>query len=404
MNIKIKKGLANGTVSAPPSKSYSHRMIICAALAEGKSVLTGFTDSQDILASLDCVKALGATYELDGNKIVVNGIKPQYLENAVFPCRESGSTLRFFIPISIIAGGKVQFTGSTRLIERGISIYENLLGNKGVEFGKTSDAITVNGTLQPGLYEIPGNISSQFISGLLFSLPLLNGDSTIKIIPPVESYSYIDMTIDVLKEFGVVVEKKSQNEFFIKGNQKYLAHDTAIEGDWSNAASLFAFNSIGGDVTVTGLNNESTQGDKICLEYLKKLESENAMDSEIDISNCPDLGPVLFAVAAINHGGNFTGTYRLRIKECDRATAMQEELAKCGIKVDVLENSVIVHNGELKKPAEIISSHNDHRIVMAMALVATKVEASIEQVESINKSFPTYFDTIKSLGVEVENA
>lgn len=402
MNIKIKKGLANGTVSAPPSKSYSHRMIICAALAEGKSVLTGFTDSQDILASLDCINALGATYELEGNKIIVNGRTAKFLEDAVFPCRESGSTLRFFIPISITCGGNVKFTGSTRLIERGISIYEDLLGSKGVGFGKTEDAITVKGSLKPGVYEISGNISSQFISGLLFSLPTLDGDSTIKIIPPVESYSYIDMTIDVLKEFGIVIEKKSKNEFFIKGNQKYLAHDVAIEGDWSNAAALFAFNSIGGNVTVNGLNYESTQGDKVCLELLKKLETENAMDSEIDISNCPDLGPVLFAVAAILNGGKFTGTKRLRIKECDRATAMQEELAKCGIKVDVLENDVIVHKGNLKKPGTIISSHNDHRIVMAGALIASKVEASIEQIESINKSFPTYFETIKALGIETE--
>lgn len=402
MNVTIKKGLANGTVSAPPSKSYSHRMIICAALAEGKSVLTGFTDSQDILASLDCIKALGASYELNGDKIIVNGRTANFLEDAVFPCRESGSTLRFFIPISITAGGNVKFTGSTRLIERGISIYEDLLGSKGVEFGKTSDAISVKGSLKPGLYEIPGNISSQFISGLLFSLPTLDGDSTIKIIPPVESYSYIDMTIDVLKEFGIIIEKKSKNEFFIKGNQKYLAHDTAIEGDWSNAAALFAFNSIGGNVTVNGLNYESTQGDKICLELLKKLESENVMDSEIDISNCPDLGPVLFAVAAILNGGKFTGTKRLRIKECDRATAMQEELAKFGIKVDVLENDVVVHKGNLKKPETIISSHNDHRIVMAGALLATQTEASIEQVESINKSFPTYFETIKSLGIVTE--
>jgi len=404
MNITIKKSKATGTIKAPPSKSFSHRMIICAALAEGKSVLTGFTDSQDILASLDCAKALGADFKIEGDKIYINGRKSAYLEDALLPCRESGSTLRFFIPIAIINGGKIRFTGSEKLIERGIPIYEKLLGERGVKIEKTKDAILVDGKLSGGLYEIPGNISSQFISGLLFSLPTLADDSTIKIIPPVESYPYIEMTIAVLEDFGIKIEKKSQYEFFIKGGQKYKAHDVKIEGDWSNAASLFGFNSIGGNVTVEGLNYSSTQGDKVCLDLLKKLEAEDAEKTEIDISDCPDLGPVLFAVAAAKNGGNFTGTKRLRIKECDRATAMQEELAKFGIKVDVMENSVLIHKGTLTKPAEIISSHNDHRIVMATALLGSVVEATIEQVEAVNKSYPEYFNNIESLGVEVFNA
>lgn len=432
MNVQINKGKAKGTVSAPPSKSYSHRMIICAALATGTSTLTGFSESQDMLATLDCIKNLGATFSIDGSKITITGIgdklaaekKSGGLEGEVpagsatgglegkaadgntsggsessftlFPCRESGSTLRFFIPIALAATSSARFAGTSRLIERGIGVYEELFQNRNITVSKETETIVLNGHLTSGTFELPGNVSSQFISGLMFALPLLEQDSTIKILPPVESAAYIQMTIDVLATFGITIQKKSDTEYFVPGNQKYQPKTCDIEGDWSNAVALFAF---GDEVKVTGLNYQSSQGDKVCLQHIDTLNDNP--ESEIDLANCPDLAPVLFAYAAAHNGGNFTGTARLKIKESDRATVMQEELAKFGIKVDVLENSVKVHKAPLQTPAAHLDSHNDHRIVMAMAYLSSITGGYIECAEAVNKSFPDYFEKLTQLGLEV---
>ena len=369
-------------------------MIICAALAEGESHLSGVAQSDDILATLDCIKALGADCKLCENELTVfGGIKSA--ENKRFPCRESASTLRFFIPLALLSGGQNSFEGSARLIERGAELYEKVLSN--VSFEKHADRITADGQLIAGNYRIQGNISSQYISGLLLALSMLSESSTLEIIPPVESRSYIDMTVDVMKRFGVTVEG-NENKFFIKGNQKYKNDNFSVEGDWSNAAVFYALNSFGNNIEINGLNKNSIQGDRICVELLKKFDGENPV---IDVSDCPDLAPVLFAAAAAKHGAVFTGTKRLRIKESDRAEAMAEELAKFGIKVSVEENTVTVFDGELKAPTQTLNGHSDHRIVMALSMLLTLTGGTLDGTESISKSYPDFFENLEKLGADI---
>lgn len=402
MNVTINPGKLKGRVSAPPSKSYAHRMLICSALAEGKSIIEGISGSQDMLATLDCVSALLSDYVVDKDVVTMEGgYKRKAVEKApVFKCRESGSTLRFFIPIALAFYDKAEFVGTSRLIERGIGIYEDLFKTKGITIEKSLEAISFKGGMTPGEYSVMGNVSSQFITGLLFALPLLDGDSVLKVIPPVESRPYIDITLDVIRRFGIEITEIEENVFRIKGNQHYKSMNEKVEGDWSNAAALLAFNQIGGDIEVEGLNYESRQGDKICVSYLDKLNEDNPV---IDISDCPDLGPVLFATAAAKNGATFTGTKRLRIKESDRATAMKDELIKFGISTEVFDNEVVIHKGKLKKPVEIISGHNDHRIVMACSLLLSITGGEISEAESINKSYPNFFDNLTELGLEVIN-
>lgn len=396
MKVTINKGVATGKISAPPSKSFAHRLIICAALAKGRSCIGGVAQSEDILATLDCIRALGATYRFEGDTVYIDGgIKPS--DGArLFPCRESGSTMRFFIPLALVGGGSARFTGSERLIERGADVYEDVL--KSAEFTKIKNEINIDGKLVGGCYGVRGNISSQYISGLLLALPLLSEPSVLKIIPPVESKNYIDITLAVMSLFGVRVDRISETEFKIEGGQSYKPADAFVEVDWSNSAFYMALNEIGGSVEVGNLNPDSLQGDKVCTRLFKELDNESPL---IDISDCPDLGPILFAVAAAKHGAVFDGTRRLGIKESDRADAMAQELAKFGIKVRVDENSVTVFDGELKKPDEILNGHNDHRIVMALSILLSLTGGTIDGAQAVAKSQPDFFARLQQLGMEV---
>ena len=398
MRVAISPGSAVGTISAPPSKSYAHRLMICAALACGQSTVRGIAESQDMLATLDCIGALGAKWSLDGDSLTVEGSAPSFPDGATFPCRESGSTLRFLMPLAAICGSKAIFTGSERLIGRGVGVYERLFSEKGIELVRVGNAFELRGPLKPGEFRLAGNVSSQFISGLLFALPLLDGDSAIEIIPPVESRPYIEITIDALSRFGIEVRRASENRFEVPGRQSYLPTEAQVEGDWSNAAFLYALNALGGSVEVIGLNGASLQGDRVCLEAFAQLDAENAT---IDIADCPDLGPVLFAVAAARGGATFTGTRRLRIKESDRAAAMTSELAKFGVSCTLEENSVIIGGGGIGFPTEPLRGHNDHRIVMSLALLASLVGGEIEGAEAVSKSYPGFFDDLASLGLEI---
>ncbi len=397
MKIEIKAGKACGSVNAPPSKSFAHRIMICAALASGKSVIDGISESEDMLATLDCITAMGAKCTLSSNRLCIEGIDGRFSGTPEFHCRESGSTLRFLLPVALTSGHGGEFIGAPRLMERGIGIYEDLFSQKGIKLVKDGK-ITVSGNLTSGEYILSGNVSSQFVSGLLFALPLLDGDSTVKIIPPVESRAYIDITAAVEKQFGVEVTETAKNTFFIKGNQKFKAVSTRVEGDWSNAAFLFALNALGGSVTVDGLVKNSLQGDRICTELFKKLD---APDAEIDVSGCPDLAPILFAVAAAKHGARFTGTARLKIKESDRASVMAEELAKFGIKSVLGENEVTVSGG-LTAPTSELYGHNDHRIVMALSVLSIITGGVIDGAQAVRKSYPDFFKTLSRLGTEVK--
>ena len=397
MDVVIRPCTLRGEAKAPPSKSYAHRALICAALA-GSGTVDGIENSQDMGATLDCIRALGAVFEKDGSSVRILSRK-EIKTPQVFSCRESGSTLRFFIPVAAALFESARFEGSARLIERGTGVYEELFSKKGIKLEKSKNGISITGKLTGGEFEIAGNISSQFATGLLFALPLTEDGPVLKITPPVESRPYIDITLDVMKRFGIEITEKEKNVFYIKDGQKYRGAEMQIPGDWSNAAALLAFNSTGGDVNVTGLDYESVQGDRFCVEALKMLEGENAV---IDLADCPDLAPVLFAAAAAKHGALFTGTKRLAIKESDRASAMAQELAKFGVRTDVGENSVRIHACPLKAPQEPLSSHNDHRIVMALTLLASVTGARINGAQAIEKSYPGYFETLKSLSAEVQ--
>ncbi len=400
MKVRIEKGTARGTVSAPPSKSMAHRLLICAGLSDGECIVHGISDSEDMLATMDCLRTLGVQFEKEEDTVRVSGIdirKAAALEK--MNCRESGSTLRFFVPIALLTGKETVLAGSRRLMERPLSVYEEIFLQRGIAFQKTEREIRTRGSLRYGSFEMDGNVSSQFVTGLLLALPLLKGDSRIVLRPPVESRSYIDMTLSALRMFGVEAGWQEENVLYIKGNQRYHAEEVFVEGDYSNAAFFEALNLLGGQVKIENLRKDSLQGDRVYEELFEALKRPGA---ELDLSDCPDLGPVLFAAAAAKHGGKFTGTSRLKIKESNRGEAMAEELRKFGVTTEVLENEVIVGRQGLREPKEVLNGHNDHRIVMSEAVLLTQTGGVIDGAEAVSKSFPDFFEKLASLGIEVE--
>ena len=399
MKVNIKPSLARGKVAAPPSKSMAHRLLICAGLSSGESIIHGISLSEDILATLDCLSALGAEFTYENETVFMHGTdltKP--LSPTVLPCRECGSTLRFFIPLCLLTNTHMTLTGSEKLLSRPLTVYETLCRDRGIKYVKEQSSLAVCGKLSSGEYELTGDVSSQFVSGLLFALPLLDSDSKIRLIPPVESRPYIDMTVQALSEFGISAVWEGGETLLIRGNQHYAAAEAFVEGDYSNAAFFEALNTIGGDVELTGLRSDSLQGDRVYIRHFRSL-SEGY--TSIDISDCPDLGPILFAVAAMHKGGEFTGTRRLKIKESDRGAVMAAELSKFGVNTEVYEDRIIVHPAKLHSPKAELDGHNDHRIVMALATMATKTGGTITGAQAVRKSLPDYFERLKTLGIEV---
>ena len=430
MLVRIQPSTARGRITAPPSKSMAHRMLICAALAEGISTIHGIDLSQDILATIDGLRALGADITCQDGNAIVRGIDITCWDGkemlgvanscasagdadapgedvgyrdggepatSILPCRESGSTLRFLLPLCLMGGTSHVLTGSERLLERPLKVYEKICKEQGLVFLKEKNSVQVAGTLAAGQYEIPGNVSSQFISGLLFVLPLLSDDSRIRLIGPVESRPYIDMTMQVLRSFGVHTAWKDERTIDIPGRQQYCSQDAQIEGDYSNAAFFDAFNLIGGDVTVEGLAQGSVQGDRLYKQYFDQMEEEF---TEIDLTDCPDLGPILMVLAAMRHGAKFTGTARLRFKESSRGAVMKEELEKAGAKIELADNEIRVAAGA-GTPSETLHGHGDHRIVMALAVLLSKVGGSISGAEAVAKSLPDFWERLKRLGILV---
>ena len=398
MNVRIEKSTAKGALYAPPSKSFAHRLLICAALA-GESRVRGLSESEDILATLDCAAAcLGAEYEKNGADVAFTKSDVHGKARGALMCRESGSTMRFFIPLCLVKGTECVLYGAGKLLSRPMSVYENICREQNLTFCHEGDRIRVCGPLKSGKFTVPGNISSQFISGLMFALPLLSGDSEIEIIPPLDSKPYIDITMEALSAFGVSAEWKGDYTIAIAGGQKYQPSDERVEGDYSNAAFLEAFNLFGGDVNVCGLREDSVQGDKAYLWQFREL---CAGTPEIDISDCPDLAPILMSVAAAKNGVHLTGTARLKIKESDRGAVMAEELAKFGVPVTVAENDITVEGGHFRAPCEVLSGHNDHRVVMSMAVLSSITGGEIAGAEASRKSYPDFFEAIEKLGIEV---
>ena len=398
MIASFKPCTLRGTVSAPPSKSMTHRCLISAALSQGISTLSGIDYSEDILATIDCLRALGAQIDISGDTVTVDPHEFMQRLSPVLDCRESGSTLRFFMPLALCLGREVVFQGSGRLFERPLDVYETLCRDNGFTFRKDGNSLTLCGRLQSGEYQVRGDISSQFITGLVFALTYLNRPSVIRIIPPLESRPYVAMTVSVLKAFGADAAFTDEYTIAVRPSCMHACSRT-IEGDYSNAAFLDAFNHLGSQIRVDNLNADSLQGDRVYKGYFEQIEKGSPT---LDISDCPDLGPVLIALAAMKNGAVLTGTDRLKVKESDRGRAMHEELAKLGGGLIFGENTITVPRQTLKDAGVMLDSHNDHRIVMALSVILSRTGGCIGDAQAVRKSYPAFFDVIRQLGAAVE--
>lgn len=393
MNVTIYPSHPSGTVAAPPSKSMTHRLLISTGLARGESTVRGVALSGDVAATVDCLRALGAKVALENGAAFVRGVDPARAESAVLACRESGSTLRFFVPLCALSGREMTLTGAESLFRRPMDVYEKIFRERGLPFSPDARRLTLRGPLPPGEFRLAGDVSSQFVSGLLFALPLLSGDSVISLLPPVESRAYIDLTLSALAAFGVRAFWRDELTLSVPGSQRFQARDVTVEGDWSAAANFLALGA-----RVTGLDPESLQSDRISEAYFAALDAGRAV---LDISGCPDLGPVLMVYAAARSGCVLTGTRRLAFKESDRGSAMASELGKCGVTVTVGENEIAV-SGSLTAPGEPLCGHGDHRVVMALAVLCAITGGTVCGTEAVNKSFPDFFERLRALGVGME--
>lgn len=400
MDIKISPSVLRGNLSIPASKSCAHRAVICAALADGVSTLSGITMSKDIEATISSMTALGASFEINGDIVTVKGISGGIDGTAEIDCNESGSTLRFIMPVAAALGVKSVFIGKGRLPQRPIDIYKRELKNHGITFHTEEMPYEISGVLTGGKYEIEGNVSSQFITGLLFALPLAKEDSEIIMTSHLESRPYVDITIDILRRYGIEISE-TENSFLIKGNQKYTPYDEHIEGDYSQAAFFFVANALGSDVNILNLKEDSVQGDKAITDIIADtLKNGSVTGYKADCSDIPDLVPILSVLGAY---GNMPSTIynaeRLRIKESDRLAACADMLNNLGGNVTVTSDGLeIMPTNGLN--GGTIDSYGDHRIVMAAAIAALncKGDVIIKGAEAAEKSYPTFFEDYVKLG------
>ena len=403
MNVTITPAALGGAVTPPPSKSQAHRLIIAAALSDGVCRLSNVELSQDIQATLRCMRTLDADASADGTIIrgadLVDGFETPPPE--VMDCGESGSTLRFLIPVALALKGGGRFTGHGRLMERPQEPYFRLFAEKGIAWSLENGVLAVEGRLTPGVYTLPGDVSSQFITGLLFVLPLLEGDSDLVLTSPLESRGYVDLTLDVLNKFGVTVDPR-ENGFHVPGGQKYRAGDLAIEADWSQAAFWYAANHLGGQVDIRGLDQSSRQGDREVAAYCRKLARPGEV--ELDVSQCPDLVPPLAAIAAVRAGTTrLTNAARLRMKESDRLASVTRALRAMGGQVEEHIDALTIHGVERLPGGGAVDCANDHRIAMMAAVCAASAGAPVKLLgaECVKKSYPEFWTHFQSLGGEL---
>ncbi len=417
MNVRIKPSKLIGRVNAPSSKSFSHRMLIAAALAGGVSEISNISASEDIDATVGALAALGAKIFREGNTYTVMGIKTP-AASAVIDCRESGSTMRFIIPIAAALGCSCEFRGKGKLPERPITPYIRELGKNGAVITKTEGVMpfVMNGTLKGGNYVLEGDISSQFITGLLFALPLCSGNSVIRLASKLESKPYADMTVEALSRFGITIDESEDKDglpvYRIRGGQKYRSADVSVEGDYSQAAFYFAANALGSEIKVDNLSEKSVQGDKKILEIIGGISYNKINDSGLrrlpvfsaDVSDIPDLVPILAVLGCFTDGvSRITGAKRLKIKESNRLEAIASALENIGGKITVGDDSLEIepvdgfHSG-------VIDGCNDHRIVMASAIASTMAdgEITITGAEAVAKSYPDFWTDFASLGGNIE--
>ena len=408
MNVQIHPRKLNGSLRVPTSKSLAHRAIICACLSKGTSILHDISWSKDVWATIDSMKTLGAHIQVQGNDCIITGIST--FQSGLCPCNESGSTLRFLIPIVATQNVDVVFEGKASLFSRPMQIYQEIFEKQNRRFEKTDTSIRVQGPLHADTFIIPGNISSQFISGLFMAAPLLKKDSILKILPPFESSSYVDLTLDMLKRFHIQIEKIDDFTFKIPGNQSYQCCEYTVEGDYSQMAFFAVLGAISHDISIQNMNLDSLQGDKKILDWLSYTKKSNQLvfqkqeliAQEFDLSDCPDLGPIVCVLAAFSKGtSHIIHTQRLRYKECDRVQAMEMELKKWGVDIESDTDSITIRGKNQYHTNKVITmhAHNDHRIAMACTIFAycCGSDSILEDADSIQKSYPNFFHDIDSL-------
>ncbi len=403
MDIQITPRHLSGTVTPPPSKSMAHRLLIAAALGSGISTVRGVAMSQDVEATLRCLTALGGHWrETTPGTLEITGIGGRRsTPGTALPhldCGESGSTLRFFLPIALAVAGGGVFTGQGRLMARPQGPYLDLFREKGIFCEQTGGTLTVRGTLEPGEYHLPGNVSSQFFTGLLFALPLLDGPSTIVPTTAVESWDYILMTLDALTGAGVTAaEPHTPGEAFRVCPAAYQPFDRTVEADWSQAAFWYAAIALGSQLELTGLNAFSVQGDMAVVPHFLRLTQPG--DREIDVSGIPDLLPPLAVMAAVRSGTTrFVNAARLRMKESDRLETTAALLTTLGVSAQAGPDFLTVQGGAIT--GGTVDGANDHRIVMAAAIAATASSSpvTIRGAEAVKKSYPDFWEVYQSLG------
>ena len=414
MNKKIiKANKLVGEVSPPPSKSILHRYIIGSSLAKGISKIENISFSDDIIATIEAMKKLGANIEKKDNYLLIDGSKTfdkEYLNNSEIDCNESGSTLRFLFPLSIVKENKVLFKGKGKLFKRPLSPYFENFDKYQIKYSHINEnEILLDGVLKSGEYQIDGNISSQFITGLLFSLPLLNGNSKVIIKGKLESSSYIDITLDCLSKFGVKIINNSYQEFIIEGNQTYKSGNYEVEADYSQVAFFLVANSIGSDIKINGLNNNSLQGDKKIIDFISEIENWNNEEKLIlDGSETPDIIPILSLKACISKKEiEIINIARLRIKESDRLSATVQELSKLGFDLIEKEDSILINSrkdfNKINNSPVYLSSHSDHRIAMTVAIASSCYEDEIilDNLDCVKKSYPNFWEVFLLLGGKI---
>lgn len=412
MNVTISPRKLRGTITPPPSKSQAHRLIMAAALADGESVISNVAFSQDILATLSCMEQLGAHWEKSGNSTIrVRGIsakKRPCAHDALphFDCGESGSTLRFLIPIALAVAGGGVFTGHGRLMERPQKPYFDLFDEKGIYYNLENGVLTVRGTLESGEYALPGNVSSQFFTGLLYALPLLPGDSRIRSTTALESRSYIDMTMDALSAAGVMSRPRDDmgeegDCFFVRGGSVYQPCDRTVESDWSQAGFYYVARTMGNALEIRGLEKDSAQGDRAVAAWCDRLAEGGEVS--LDVSDCPDLVPPLAVCAALRGKGaatHITGAARLRIKESDRLSAVTQVLNALGAEIEELPDGLNICGVHELRGGAAVDAHNDHRIAMMAAMAATccREPVTVIGAECVKKSYPNFWEDYEMLG------
>ena len=417
MAVYIHKSKVSGNINVPPSKSLSHRALLASLLAEGETKIYNLLDCEDTRATISIMEKLGkSVVKKEGYHLVQNnGFK---YNNEVLNANESGSTLRFIIPILSLFTGKHYITGTKKLLSRPLQVYQEIYDKQNLKFNLTPEMLEVDGKLSSGKYSVRGDVSSQFITGLMYTLPLLNGDSIIEITGNYESKSYVDLTIEVLKHFSVEIKQLENNCYFVKGSQKYISKDYYVPGDYSQMAFWAVLGTINNNLTISGMNAESLQGDKMIVDILSScsnniefcngiynVKKANVKKLDIDLAEIPDLGPILGVLCSVScEKSRLFNAYRLRYKESDRLTAIYEELSKMNVKAKIVDDSLIIESSNEIKCLEEIDSHNDHRIFMALAVLGTISEngVRINDERCINKSYPDFLKDLQGLGVQVD--